>query len=210
MRARFIEHLGRIKADIRDIIERDRIAVQAFVEDIEKQKIRPIAEVQQYEEETHRLLKETEHSIMMLILRQQPVADDLHALTTSMAMHRDLARIAIQATESERLWHQVPAAERNQPLLLEMGQQVLRMVIALEMAYIQPTVAEIRQIIAMDDVIDDLFLKVKMQVVENIQGGNVNYSAQLDIVFISKYFEKMGDHLSAVARHELRLLEKEW
>ena len=49
MRARFIEHLGRIKADIRDIIERDRIAVQAFVEDIEKQKIRPIAEVQQYE-----------------------------------------------------------------------------------------------------------------------------------------------------------------
>lgn len=210
MRARFIEHIGRIKEERRAILERDRQAIQDFLEDIEERRVRPIAEVQQFEEDTHRLIRDTEHSVMMLLLRQQPVADDLHILTTAMAMNRDLARLAIQATEAVRLWNQISEKDRKQTLLVEMGRQVLRMAVALEMTMTDSTATEIRQIIAMDDEIDAYFEKVKAKVVENIQGKKVNYSTQLDLVFISKYFEKMGDHLSSIARLELRLLEREW
>ena len=46
----------------------------------------------------------------------------------------------------------------------------------------------------MDDAIDDLFNKVKEEVVEIIKTNKELDQQAIDIMLIAKYFEKIGDH----------------
>ena len=55
------------------------------------------------------------------------------------------------------------------------------------------------RVIAYDDVVDELFRKVKIELIEVITKDNSLGSDCLDLLMIAKYFERIGDHATNIA-----------
>lgn len=66
-------------------------------------------------------------------------------------------------------------------------------------AYVQRDVKLAEKVIAQDDAVDDLFLDVKRELVEQIRKKPDCGMAALDMLMIAKYFERIGDHATNVA-----------
>ena len=56
-----------------------------------------------------------------------------------------------------------------------------------------------RQVMDMDDVIDDLFDVVKNELIDLIRKNADNGSQAIDLLMIAKYFERIGDHAQNIA-----------
>ena len=54
-----------------------------------------------------------------------------------------------------------------------------------------------------DDVVDELFAKVKDDLVHMLQEGVDNIDACVDVLMIAKYLERIGDHAVNIAEWEI-------
>ena len=50
-----------------------------------------------------------------------------------------------------------------------------------------------------DDIVDNLFIKVKNELTELIRKGEQNGEFCLDLLMVAKYFERIGDHATNIA-----------
>ena len=58
----------------------------------------------------------------------------------------------------------------------------------------------------MDDAIDDLFNKVKQEVVDIINANKELDQQAIDVLLIAKYFEKIGDHAVNISQWVLFMI----
>ena len=66
-------------------------------------------------------------------------------------------------------------------------------------AYVKRDVAMAEATIQHDDVVDDLFLKVKESLIQMISENPKDGEYALDLLMIAKYFERIGDHATNIA-----------
>ena len=66
-------------------------------------------------------------------------------------------------------------------------------------AFINKDLTLARDIIEMDDVIDDLFDVVKYELIECIRMDASTGEQAVDLLMIAKYFERIGDHAENIA-----------
>ena len=66
-------------------------------------------------------------------------------------------------------------------------------------AYVHQDVALARDVIASDDIVDDLFTSVKRELIELLAADSARGSEALDLLMIAKYFERIGDHATNIA-----------
>jgi phosphate transport system protein len=59
------------------------------------------------------------------------------------------------------------------------------------------TLAE--QVISHDDVVDNLFVEIKEELIELIKKDVKNTDQAMDFIMIAKYFERIGDHATNIA-----------
>ena len=59
------------------------------------------------------------------------------------------------------------------------------------------------EVIRHDDVVDELFSKVKDDLVRRLQEGVPDVDACVDVLMIAKYLERIGDHAVNIAECEL-------
>ena len=55
------------------------------------------------------------------------------------------------------------------------------------------------KVIASDDVIDNLFIEIKKDLIEYIQKNPEAGEYCLDLLMVAKYFERIGDHAANIA-----------
>ena len=55
------------------------------------------------------------------------------------------------------------------------------------------------KVIESDDIVDDLFNKIREELIQEIQRKNNDPRAAIDILMAAKYFERIGDHAVNVA-----------
>ena len=66
-------------------------------------------------------------------------------------------------------------------------------------AYVKLHVKLSEKVIDQDDVVDQLFLSVKDELVEQLRKDPASALAALDMLMIAKYFERIGDHATNIA-----------
>ena len=137
---------------------------------------------------------------MRLLLRQQPVARDLRAVSAALKMITDMERIGDQAEDIAEIisflhGHQ---AEDND-LLREMAKATIRMVTESVDAYVKCDTMLAEQIIAEDDTVDGYFTQVKERLIGKIAQDPADGEYALDLLMIAKYFERIGDHATNIA-----------
>ncbi len=153
-------------------------------------------EIIQEDRNVNDIEKTIEARCLSLILKQQPVARDLRIVTTALKVVTDMERIGDHAADIAELI----IREKRDPVydlvryIPEMGKVAKTMVHDAVRAFTTVNVEEAREIIRRDDVVDDLFDKVKIEVANLLRASSEHVDQCVDILMIAKYFERIGDH----------------
>ena len=81
----------------------------------------------------------------------------------------------------------------------EMANAVIYMVTDSVDSYVKKDAALAKKVAAADDQVDDLFLKVRSELVELVRSNQDMAEGALDLMMIAKYLERIGDHAVNVA-----------
>lgn len=147
-----------------------------------------------------RLVNDMEKSIesrsLSLILRQQPVARDLRQVSAALKVVTDMERIGDHASDIAELilTMKEPCVHPSVKHIPGMVTAAREMVQASLDVFIRGDVKTALAIAKQDDIIDDLFDKVKSEVIDMLSHWPEHSDQGIDILMIAKYLERVGDH----------------
>lgn len=154
-----------------------------------------------FDSEINEKEKDIESRCLRLLLQQQPVAADLRTISTALKMITDMERIGDQAQDiSEitiRLCQETYVGSMEH--IPQMAKATIKMVTSAVDAFVAKDLDLARDIIAYDDVVDDLFVKVKDDLIALIREDPKNGEQAIDLLMVAKYFERIGDHATNIA-----------
>ena len=137
---------------------------------------------------------------LKLLLQQQPVARDLRQISAALKMITDMERIGDQAEDiAEIIGFLGGRAGGNCAHIGEMADATIHMVTQSVDAYVKRDMALANAVIAYDDVVDELFDKVKSSLISMLAANPQDGEYALDLLMIVKYFERIGDHAVNIA-----------
>ena len=148
------------------------------------------------EEKINKMEREIQSYCLNLLLLQSPVAGDLRTVSAALKMITDLERIGDQAIDIAEMSTYLKDCENIYSMthLSEMAERSSNMVTTAIDAFVKKDLKLARTVATMDDAIDDLFNKVKEEVIDIINTNKELDHQAIDIMLIAKYFEKIGDH----------------
>ncbi len=148
------------------------------------------------EEKINKMEREIQNYCLNLLLLQSPVAGDLRTVSAALKMITDLERIGDQAIDIAEMSTYLKDCENIYSMthLSEMAERSSNMVTTAIDAFVKKDLKLARTVATMDDAIDDLFNKVKEEVVDIINANKELDQQAIDVLLIAKYFEKIGDH----------------
>ena len=201
MRIRFDEQLSLLNRELLEmgsLIEQSiRSATQALIrQDVEAANAAIASDHEDDQKE-----RQIEGLCLKLLLQQQPVARDLRQISAALKMITDMERIGDQAADISGIVIYLADAPYMKKLehLPQMAEAAIRMVSGSLDAYVNKDLELARQVMDMDDVIDDLFDVVKNELIDLIRKNADNGSQAIDLLMIAKYFERIGDHAQNIA-----------
>lgn len=137
---------------------------------------------------------------LKLLLQQQPVARDLRKISAALKMITDMERIGDQASDIAEI---VETSEllisQDQMKLTKMAELTIQMVTESVDAYIKQDLSLVRDVIARDDAVDDLFVEVREEIVDLLKQEKATREQCMDMLMIAKYYERIGDHATNIA-----------
>lgn len=138
-------------------------------------------------------------SLCLKLLLQQPVAKDLRKVSAALKMITDMERIGDQASDIAEIIETTDfSVPTNDVKLAKMAETTIAMVTESIDAYVKQDLVLVREVIARDDEVDDLFLEVRQEIADDmVEAGDPMSS--LDLLMIAKYFERIGDHATNIA-----------
>ncbi len=144
--------------------------------------------------------REIESLCMKLLLQQQPVAKDLRTVSSALKMISDMERIGDQAADIAEITRFVGNAHISGKVhIKEMAVAAVKMVANSVDAFVRHDTELAEQVIAADDEVDTLFLKVKNELIGMIAEDPQNGEYCMDVLMIAKYLERIGDHATNIA-----------
>ena len=143
--------------------------------------------------------KDIESQCLRLLLQQQPMASDLRIITAALKMITDMERIGDHAADIADLIIELrDFSYSNMNAIAQIGSEIIKMLNDSVESYINRDFNAAKNVIAHDDVIDELYYAIKKDLVEKIKKTDQGEQI-LDYLLIAKYFERIGDHCTNIA-----------
>ena len=149
--------------------------------------------------EVDRKEREIEALCLHLLLQQHPVARDLRQISSALKMITDMERIGDQAADISEIVTVMDLTQPRPEHFSAMAHAAVDMVHRAIDAYVRQDVALARQVMDSDDVVDDLFDRVKGDLAALLRENAERSGSVLDMLMIAKYFERIGDHAVNIA-----------
>lgn len=138
--------------------------------------------------------RDLEGLCMKLLLQQQPVARDLRIVSSALKMIYDMQRIGDQAADIAEITRDIAHnGIKDQIPIGEMARATIHMVTESVESFVRQDLALAKSVIAYDDVVDQLFLQVRSELIQRIGMGESG-EVCVDLLMIAKYLERIGDH----------------
>ena len=200
MRNRFDEQLFEMN---RDLIEMGAMCEEAIASAV-KALTKNDKELAENVKKTGGLIDQMERDIesrcMKLLLHQQPVARDLRAISAALKMITDMERIGDQAEDiASMVLYTADHDMEDFDIIEEMAKETVKMVTDSVDAFVKKDVELAQDVIKRDDIVDNYFSKVKYDIIKLIAENRTDGELALDLLMISKYFERIGDHATNIA-----------
>ncbi|MDD7112974.1 MAG: phosphate signaling complex protein PhoU [Lachnospiraceae bacterium] len=201
MRIHFDEQLDRLNEEIINMGTLIQQAIGMAVEALIKRDVEKAKQTMDFDAEIDHQEKIIENLCLKLLLQQQPVARDLRVISAALKMITDMERIGDHASDISELAIQLadlPPVEQL-PDVEAMAKETMVMLIQGLEAYVERNYEKAEKVIVHDDVIDDLFDRVKQELIEIIQKNSDFAGQAADLLMVAKYFERIGDHATNIA-----------
>lgn len=209
MRSKFDEQLNTLHQKLiqmGQMIEKNiQDAIDALVNgNVEKAKL-----IMRADDEVDKTQREIENICFGLLIQQQPVARDLRAITAAMKMVTDMERIGDHAADISEMTEFLSSYKTsdNFKTLKDMASEATIMLIHSIDAFTERDAKKATDVIENDDVVDELFVKVKNELITLIAENPQCGEQQLDMLMIAKYLERIGDHATNIAEWVLYSLD---
>ncbi|MCI6442439.1 MAG: phosphate signaling complex protein PhoU [Spirochaetia bacterium] len=207
MRERYEEELKKLNASIISMGKMIEIAIEGSVLALMEWDLASCDEIIKNDDAIDEMEKEIEQLCVRLLLQQQPMASDLRMVTAALKMVTDMERIGDHAGDIADLIKQMgngktianSMGKYANAKLEQMCSEIQKMLYNSISAYIDRDVSKAKDVIANDDIVDELYFKLKREFVRQIQIKIENGEEIADFLLIAKYFERIGDHATNIA-----------
>lgn len=176
-------------------------AIKNAVEIIANNSAELLEKAREQEELINTSERKIQNHCIRLLLHQAPVAHDLREVSSALKMITDLERIGDQAIDIAEVSQYIKSRNNviNVTHIDEMANQASKMVTLAIDAFVKKDFDLAKKVSQSDDVIDELFDKVKEETVEIIQRDKALGEEAIDLMMIAKYLERIGDHAVNIA-----------
>lgn len=145
------------------------------------------------DENVNRFEKEIEQRALRIIIKYQPVANDLRDVTGALKMITDIERIGDQAADIASVFLKIGEAVKDDDLSA-MFAHVADMATAAVNAFVNGDSKLAEKTIALDDRSDEMFASIKDKMCERLKSRPDEAEKIIYIMMIAKYIERIGDH----------------
>lgn len=202
MRVRFEEQLAGLNSMLISMGSQIEAAINASVEALQNQDADLARKIITLDFDIDQSARDIEALCMKLLLQQQPVARDLRLISSAMKISADMERIGDHAEDIAELTILMAGVPYVSGLahIRRMAAATVLMVSESVNAFVRKDLALAQWVIRYDDLVDNLFTVIKFDLIEVIHQNSASGSQALDLFMAAKYFERIGDHATNIAR----------
>lgn len=201
MRNRFDRQLALLDENMIRMGELCELAINRVIQALTGGSVEEARAVIEADDEIDHMEKDIERLCLKLLLQQQPVAKDLRRISAALKMITDMERIGDQTADIADIVIAANMCEvqdvRDITIMADEAGKMVRDSVA---AYVEKDLEKARQVMKSDDVVDDLFEKIRGELIAFIaEKQGKDGSEVIDLLMISKYLERIGDHATNIA-----------
>ncbi len=201
MRNRFDRQLVTLNDEMIEMGSMIEKAIQQAITALITQDVDKAKEIIEYDEDIDHQEKTIENLCLKLLLQQQPVARDLRVISSALKMITDMERIGDHASDISEmaiLMADKPYIKKLEHIQ-EMAKEASLMLVGSIEAFVNKDLQQAHDIIVRDDVVDDLFEKIKTELIKMIHKDPDVGDQAMDLLMVAKYLERIGDHACNIA-----------
>lgn len=205
VRKTFVQELAELDKSLREMGRFVEDSIDRLVEVMEKHDRQQALSIIKSDRDVNDMERGIEAKCLSLITRQQPVAGDLRIVSAALKAVTDLERIGNHAADVAGLLIRCGNRDFSQisPHLPAMTRAAKDMVHNGINAFADRSIPDAKAVITEDDVVDELFNRVKYDIVMNLKTEKADVDSCIDLLMIAKYLEKIGDHAVNIAEWEI-------
>ena len=197
MRANFDNKLSELNKKLLSMAAMTEQIIAMSIKSLEEQNTKLARETVEFDAKINEAEREVERICLNLLLQQQPV----FAVSAALKMITDIERVGDQSADIADLNIQLIKKKQKWDLsdISEMARAATQMVNDAIDAYVNDDENLARKVISSDDKIDELFVKTKDKIIDEIAADKANGEKAIDTLMVAKYFERIGDHAVNIA-----------
>lgn len=201
MRKRFDQELEILNEEIIKMGSLIETAIETSVNALVNQDMSLIQTVNDMEVQVDAMERIIEKHCMNLLVQQQPVATDLRTIEAALKLITDMERIGDHAEDIAEITKLFENKKfiKNLVHIPQMAEVTISMVKRSIAAYVNRDSELAIQVCYDDDIVDNLFVTVKTELIDMILQDSANGEQAIDLIMIAKYFERIGDHAQNIA-----------
>ena len=201
MRSKFDEQMDELNNQMINMGTMIERSIAKAVEALTKKNSVLAKEVTAEDEMIDRQQKLIENMCFNLLIQQQPVAKDLRTITAAMKIVTDMERIGDHAADISEM---VIFMGEDKTLdkfatISKMAAETMYMLNKSIEAYVERSNEKAAEVVNHDDIVDELFTKAKQDIINMIIDNPNDSDDAIDLILVSKYFERIGDHAVNIA-----------
>ena len=201
MRSKFDEQLELLHKELIEMGALCENAIALAAKSLSEGNTKMVAKVPELSTEIDRKERNIETMCMKLLLQQQPVARDLRTISSALKMVTDMERIGDNSGDIVEIVTMANiSSSDNTEHIQNMAKATIKMVTDSIDAFVKKDIDLANSVIAYDDVVDGFFDEVKTDLIKKLSNPESNGEKILDFLMIAKYFERMGDHATEIAK----------
>ena len=201
--------LDSLKKDIVHLGSLVQNSTQSVVEFLGTKSEQQLQDVLEYEDRINELEVDIEEHCLKVLALHQPVAIDLRFIIVIMKVNNDLERMGDQAVNiSQRVKSLMDGPKLPISLPIdEMTNAVQKMVSLSLEALVSQDPAIAREVVDMDDIVDDLNAQTYDLIRETIQADPSLVTSAMSMATISSNLERIGDLCTNIAEEVIFMVE---
>ena len=192
----FEEELEELKRSVSDMGEQIEKVYDRLFEVLKERDREALEAIVTNDRMINDMQRSIEAKCLTLLTKQQPVARDLRTVSAALKVVTDIERVGDHVSDMAELFLRLDMqnVEDFSASLPQMIAAAKRSVGEAIEAFVDMNMEAAKDVIAFDDVIDDLFNKVKEELIGDLRSGKKDPDDCVDVLMIAKYLEKIGDH----------------
>ncbi len=200
MRSHFDEQLDSLNREMTAMGGLCENAIESASASLVQGDILTLKNVFKMSESITRMERDIENMCLKLLLQQQPVAKDLRIISSALKMVTDMKRIGDQAADIAEIitTANVSVAKDTMGISI-MAKATMKMVKESIDAFVNKDTELAKSVIKYDDVVDAHFDRIKKILSDDFTYNKNNGECVMDLLLITKYFERIGDHAVNIA-----------